>query len=158
MQLAQYAATVANGGKRVAPHLVDSIYDNDGTTGLGTLSKTIETNVLNKVNISNSEMSLLQQGFYQVVNSTSGYATGTHMSGNVTIAGKTGTAETYAVDNGNVITTVNLSVLAYDYSTSDDSKIAVAVIIPHLTSDESHPNQLIARDIINLYMSTYANQ
>ncbi len=158
MQLAQYAATVANGGKRVAPHLVDSIYDNDGTTGIGTLSKTIETNVLNKVNISNSEMALLQQGFYQVVNSTSGYATGTHMRGNVTIAGKTGTAETYAVDNGNVITTVNLSVLAYDYSTSDDSKIAVAVIIPHLTSDESHPNQLIARDIINLYMSTYANQ
>ncbi|WP_423216581.1 penicillin-binding protein PBP2B [Streptococcus equinus] len=158
MQLAQYAATVANGGKRVAPHLVDSVYDNDGTTGIGTLSKTIETNVLNQVNISNSEMALLQQGFYQVVNSTSGYATGTHMRGNVTIAGKTGTAETYAVDNGNVITTVNLSVLAYDYSTSDDSKIAVAVIIPHLTSDESHPNQLIARDIINLYMSTYANQ
>lgn len=103
-------------------------------------------------------MALLQQGFYQVVNSTSGYATGTHMRGNVTIAGKTGTAETYAVDNGNVITTVNLSVLAYDYSRSDDSKIAVAVIIPHLTSDENHPNQLIARDIINLYMSTYANQ
>ena len=159
MQLAQYAATVANGGNRVAPHLVDSIYDNDGTTGIGTLSKTIETNVLNKVNISNSEMALLQQGFYQVVNSTSGYATGTHMRGNVTIAGKTGTAETYKEDgNGNVVTTVNLSVLAYDYSKNDDSKIAVAVIIPHLTSDDNHPNQLIARDIINLYMSTYANK
>ncbi|MCO4486092.1 penicillin-binding protein PBP2B [Streptococcus infantarius] len=159
MQLAQYAATVANGGNRVAPHIVDSIYDNDGTTGLGTLSKTIETNVLNKVNISSSDMALLQQGFYQVVNSTSGYATGTHMRGNVTIAGKTGTAETYAIDaNGNAVTTVNLSVLAYDYSKNDDSKIAVAVIIPHLTSDDNHPNQLIARDIINLYMSTYANK
>ena len=159
MQLAQYAATVANGGNRVAPHIVDSVYDNDGTTGLGNLSKTIDTNVLNKVNISSDEMALLQQGFYQVVNSTSGYATGTHMRGNVTIAGKTGTAETYKEDgNGNVVTTVNLSVLAYDYSKNDDSKIAVAVIIPHLTSDESHPNQLIARDIINLYMSTYANQ
>ena len=42
MQLAQYAATVANGGKRIAPHLVDSIYDNDGTDGIGTLGKTIE--------------------------------------------------------------------------------------------------------------------
>ena len=159
MQLAQYAATVANGGNRVAPHIVDSVYDNDGTTGLGNLSKTIDTNVLNKVNISSDEMALLQQGFYQVVNSTSGYATGTHMRGNVTIAGKTGTAETYKEDgNGNVVTTVNLSVLAYDYSKNDDSKIAVAVIIPHLTSDDNHPNQLIARDIINLYMSTYANQ
>ena len=157
MQLAQYAATVANGGKRIAPHLVDSIYDNDGTDGIGTLAKTIETNVLNEINISDDDMDLLQQGFYQVVNSSSGYATGTYMkSSTVTIAGKTGTAETYAVDaNGNAVTTVNLSALAYDYSTSDDSNIAVAVIIPHLTSLDNHTNQYIARDIINLYMSTY---
>ena len=160
MQLAQYAATVANGGKRIAPHLVDSIYDNDGTDGIGTLAKTIETNVLNQVNISDNDMSLLQQGFYQVVNSNSGYATGSYMKSSVvTIAGKTGTAETYIGDaNGNVVTTVNLSVLAYDYSTSDDSHIAVAVIIPHLTSSDNHTNQYIARDIINLYMSTYVNQ
>lgn len=160
MQLAQYAATVANGGKRIAPHLVDSIYDNDGTAGIGTLGKTIETNVLNQINISDDDMDLLQQGFYQVVNSSSAYATGTYMkSSTVTIAGKTGTAETYKEDdNGNVVTTVNLSVLAYDYSTSDDSHIAVAVIIPHLTSSDNHTNQYIARDIINLYMSTYVNQ
>ncbi|PHV57713.1 penicillin-binding protein [Streptococcus macedonicus] len=160
MQLAQYAATVANGGKRITPHLVDSIYDNDGTDDIGTLAKTIETNVLNEINISDDDMDLLQQGFYQVVNSSSGYATGTYMkSSTVTVAGKTGTAETYAVDaNGNAVTTVNLSVLAYDYSTSDDSNIAVAVIIPHLTSSENHTNQYIARDIINLYMSTYVNQ
>lgn len=160
MQLAQYAATVANGGKRIAPHLVDSIYDNDGTDGIGTLGKTIETNVLNQINISDDGMDLLQQGFYQVVNSSSAYATGTYMkSSTVTIAGKTGTAETYAVDaNGNAVTTVNLSVLAYDYSTSDDSHIAVAVIVPHLTSSDNHTNQYIARDIINLYMSTYVNQ
>lgn len=160
MQLAQYAATVANGGKRIAPHLVDSIYDNDGTDGIGTLGKTIETNVLNQINISDDDMDLLQQGFYQVVNSSSAYATGTYMkSSTVTIAGKTGTAETYAVDaNGNAVTTVNLSVLAYDYSTSDDSHIAVAVIVPHLTSSDNHTDQYIARDIINLYMSTYVNQ
>lgn len=160
MQLAQYAATVANGGKRIAPHLVDSIYDNDGTDGIGTLGKTIETNVLNQINISDDDMDLLQQGFYQVVNSSSAYATGTYMkSSTVTIAGKTGTAETYAVDaNGNAVTTVNLSVLAYDYSTSDDSHIAVAVIVPHLTSSDNHTNQYIACDIINLYMSTYVNQ
>ena len=160
MQLAQYAATIANGGKRIAPHLVDSIYDNDGTDGIGTLAKTIETNVLNEINISDDDMDLLQQGFYQVVNSSSGYATGTYMkSSTVTIAGKTGTAETYKEDeNGNIVTTVNLSVLAYDYSTSDDSNIAVAVIVPHLTSSDNHTNQYIARDIINLYMSTYVNQ
>ena len=64
-----------------------------------------------------------------MVNSTSGYATGTHMRGNVTIAGKTGTAETYAIDaNGNAVTTVNLSVLAYDYSKNNDSKLRLRLL------------------------------
>lgn len=160
LQLAQYAATVANGGNRVAPHLVEGIYDADDSGGVGTLSKSIDTKVLNQINISSDDMAVLQQGFYQVVNSSSGYATGTKMRGSsVTIAGKTGTAETYAkASNGDIVTTVNSSVLAYDYSTSSDSKIAVAVIIPHLTSDENYSNQLIAKDIIDLYMQSYVNQ
>ena len=29
MQLAQYVATVANDGKRVSPHVVEGIYDNN---------------------------------------------------------------------------------------------------------------------------------
>ena len=160
MQLAQYAATVANGGSRIAPHLVEGIYESDGKGGLGTLTKTIESKVLNKVDISSEDMDLIHQGFYQVVNGTDAFATGSHMrSSTVIIAGKTGTAETYAVDaSGNAVTTINLSVLAYDYSETDASHIAVAVIIPHLTSDDNHTNQVIARDIINLYMSTYVNK
>lgn len=124
------------------------------------MTKTIESKVLNKVDISSEDMDLIHQGFYQVVNGTDAFATGSHMrSSTVTIAGKTGTAETYAVDaSGNAVTTINLSVLAYDYSETDDSHIAVAVIIPHLTSDDNHTNQVIARDIINLYMSTYVNK
>ena len=157
MQLAQYAATVSNGGSRIAPHLVEGIYNNDGNNDVGVLSKSIEANTLNKVNISADDAGILQQGFYQVVNSNSGYATGTGMRGSsVTIAGKTGTAETYATDsNGNTVTTVNISVLAYDYSSSSDSNIAVAVILPHLTDSENHTNQYIARDVIDLYMTSY---
>ena len=37
LQLAQYASTVANNGKRVAPHLVESIYANNDQGGLGDL-------------------------------------------------------------------------------------------------------------------------
>lgn len=37
LQLAQYAATVANNGKRVAPHLVEGIYGNNEQGGLGDL-------------------------------------------------------------------------------------------------------------------------
>ena len=39
MQLAQYAATVANDGKRVSPHVVEGIYDNNDQGGLGQLKK-----------------------------------------------------------------------------------------------------------------------
>ena len=39
MQLAQYVATVANDGKRVSPHVVEGIYDNNDQGGLGQLKK-----------------------------------------------------------------------------------------------------------------------
>ena len=35
MQLAQYVATIANDGKRVAPHLVQGIYENDAKGRFG---------------------------------------------------------------------------------------------------------------------------
>ena len=51
MQLAQYAATVANDGKRVSPHVVEGIYDNNAEGGLGQLKKAIEPKELNQVHI-----------------------------------------------------------------------------------------------------------
>nr|WP_239551713.1 penicillin-binding protein PBP2B [Streptococcus saliviloxodontae] len=155
MQLAQYAATVANNGKRLATHLVEGIYDNDDQGNLGNITQKIEPKTLNEVAISSDEMKLIQTGFYNVVNSGSGYATGTAMRGGyTTISGKTGTAETYATDsNGNTVATVNLNVVAYDA----DRSIAVAVMYPHANNDDSKAHQYIARDIINLYVSSYAN-
>ena len=44
-------ATVANDGKRVSPHVVEGIYDNNDQGGLGQLKKTIETKELNQVHI-----------------------------------------------------------------------------------------------------------
>ncbi|MBM7643176.1 penicillin-binding protein 2B [Streptococcus loxodontisalivarius] len=155
MQLAQYAATVANDGKRQSVHLVEGVYDNNDDGGLGDLSQKIESQTLNTVNISSDEMDLIQTGFYNVVNSSSGYATGTAMRGTyTTISGKTGTAETFATDSdGNTVATVNLNVVAYDANRS----IAVAVMYPHANNDDSKAHQYIARDIIDLYVSTYAN-
>src|SRR5699024_3121918 len=139
--------TVANGGSRIAPHLVEGIYESDGKGGLGTLTKTIESKVLNKVDISSEDMDLIHQGFYQVVNGTDAFATGSHMrSSTVTIAGATGTAATYGVDAaGNAVTTIILCVLAYGYSGTYDSRSAVAVSMPHLTSDDYYTRFCIAR-------------
>ncbi|HCU83499.1 MAG TPA: hypothetical protein DGQ36_13725, partial [Enterococcus sp.] len=52
IQLAQYASTVANGGKRIQPRLVKGIYGNDENGNLGPVKKELETKVEDTVDIS----------------------------------------------------------------------------------------------------------
>lgn len=148
MQLAQYAATVANDGKRVSPHVVEGIYDNNDQGGLGQLKKAIETKELNQVHISAEDMALIKQGFYQVANGTSGLTTGKTVGqgASVSISAKTGTAET-TVDGGKQA--INTNVVAY--APSNNPKIAVAVVFPHNTNLQATVSHSITRDIINLY-------
>ena len=66
MQLAQYVATIANDGKRVAPHLVQGIYENDAKGGLGPLKEDVykrqdETLELFEVTLAEAE-ELIQRG------------------------------------------------------------------------------------------------
>lgn len=51
MQLAQYVATIANNGVRLAPHIVEGVYGNNDQGGLGSLVQETATKELNKVNI-----------------------------------------------------------------------------------------------------------
>ncbi|WP_125458218.1 penicillin-binding protein PBP2B [Streptococcus oralis] len=148
MQLAQYAATIANDGVRMAPRIVEGIYGNNDKGGLGDLIQQPQPTEMNKVNISASNMSILQQGFYQVAHGTSGLTTGRAFSNgaSVSISGKTGTAESYVAD-GQQATNTN----AVAYAPSDNPQIAVAVVFPHNTNLTNGVGPSIARDIINLY-------
>ena len=148
MQLAQYVATIANNGVRVAPRIVEGIYGNNDKGGLGDLIQQLKPTEMNKVNISDSDMSILQQGFYQVTHGTSGLTTGRAFSNGalVSISGKTGTAESYVAD-GQQATNTN----AVAYAPSDNPQIAVAVVFPHNTNLTNGVGPSIARDIINLY-------
>ncbi|MCB4985914.1 penicillin-binding protein 2, partial [Streptococcus mutans] len=155
MQLAQYAAAVANGGKRIAPHLVEGIYDNNKTGGLGNLVQSIDTKVLNNVSISSDDMGIIKEGFYNVVNGGS-YATGKTLAkgASVPISAKTGTAEAYVTgDDGKSVYTSNLNVVAY--APSSNPQIAVAVVLPHETDLHGTTSHAITRDIINLYQKMY---
>lgn len=148
MQLAQYVATIANNGVRLAPHIVEGIYDNNDKGGLGELIQAIDTKEINKVNISESDMAILHQGFYQVSHGTSPLTTGRAFSDGaaVSISGKTGTAESY-VEGGQEANNTN----AVAYAPSDNPQIAVAVVFPHNTNLTNGVGPSIARDIINLY-------
>ena len=156
LQLAQYAATVANGGQRLQPHIVSGVYGNDETGDLGTLKSAIEPTVLNEVGISDAQMDIIQQGFYEAVHGTDAWATATGLaSAKMDVSAKTGTAETPIVDsNGKTISLVNLNIVAY--GPSDDADIAIAIVMPQLKSGTtSHPNVKIAKEIMDAYYDLY---
>ena len=148
MQLAQYVATIANNGVRLSPRIVEGVYDNNEQGGLGELVKQVDSTEMNKINISESDMAILQKGFYQVSHGTSALTTGRSLSEGaaVSISGKTGTAESYVAD-GKKATNTN----AVAYAPSDNPQIAVAVVFPHNTNLSNTIGPSIARDIINLY-------
>ena len=148
MQLAQYVATIANNGVRLSPRIVEGVYDNNEQGGLGELIKQVDSTEMNKINISESDMAILQKGFYQVSHGTSALTTGRPLldGTTVSISGKTGTAESYVAD-GKKATNTN----AVAYAPSDNPQIAVAVVFPHNTNLSNTIGPSIARDIINLY-------
>ncbi|HFI0747017.1 TPA: penicillin-binding protein PBP2B [Streptococcus suis] len=156
MQMAQYVATIANNGTRVAPRLVEGIYGNSSDGGLGDLIEKKTSQELNKVAISAQDLAILQQGFYQVANGSGSFNTGRQISNGaaVSISAKTGTAETFTTDrNGQVISAVNTNIVAY--APSANPKIAVAVVLPNLTDFNSTASMTIVTEIINLYHSLY---
>ena len=149
MQLAQYVATIANNGVRLAPHIVEGIYDNNDKGGLGELIQAINTKEINNVNISESDMAILHQGFYQVSHGTSPLTTGRAFldGATVSISGKTGTAESYVAGGQKEANNTN----AVAYAPTENPQIAVAVVFPHNTNLTKNVGPAIARDIINLY-------
>ena len=97
MQLAQYVGTIANNGVRIAPHIVEGDLWKQRTRWLRELNPIYWNQGMNKINISESDVSILQQGFYQVSHGGSALTTGRAFSNGaaVSISGKTGTAESY---------------------------------------------------------------
>jgi cell division protein FtsI/penicillin-binding protein 2 len=121
MQMAQYASTVANGGYRVQPHVVDSIVSINN--GQRKTVKTIEPTVLGKVNWSDSERQVIWDGMNLVVNGTSPYVTGNLLKSlSPGVYAKSGTGET--VTNG--YSTYNYSMISFLPS----GNVAMGIVYP----------------------------
>ncbi|WP_269432696.1 penicillin-binding transpeptidase domain-containing protein, partial [Effusibacillus lacus] len=136
LQLVQYASMLANGGKRMEPHVVREIRSFDGKT-----VKRIEPKVLDRVKIDPNNLRVVREGMLDVTAKPYGTAYNTFRDAAYTIAGKTGTAETgQGEDNA----------LFVGYAPYDSPQIAIAVVVPEggHGSDSSGP---IARKILDAF-------
>lgn len=156
MQLAQYASTVANGGTRIAPHVVKGIYGNDvnGNLDKNKVIKTMSGDKLGQVKISAEQMGIIKEGFYQAVHGHDAYTTATDLQdAELDPAAKTGTAETSVPIDGQVVNTINSNLVTY--APYDKPRVAISVMLPNLSVDHDDTNKAIAKDVINAFAQTY---
>lgn len=151
MQLAQYVSTVASGGYRVQPHFVKEILSPDPDK-MGPVYKSINTKVLNRVDMSEKEIKRVQQGFRGAFQNANGTASQYFKGKSYDPAGKTGTAQNEVYEDGkHLADTENLTLVGY--APYDDPEVAFAVVVPNTGQvSNQHPiNNLIGEGILDAY-------
>ncbi len=162
IQMIQYISTVANGGYRMEPYVVDSVQK---TTDAGKIKSTTYQHqpvALNRVDVTNGQLALVKQGLYNVVHGTNAWGTA-HALKDVTpsIAAKTGTAQSFYYDptnptNTNPPETTTLSFVGY--APADKPKLAIAIVFPNLsTSSNGGYNTALAKAMIEDYFKIEGN-
>lgn len=139
LQLAEYCATIANGGTRHSASILKSVRSYDYTEQL----YEAEHEVLSTVETSDYNWAAVQRGMYLVANDPSGSAYETFGAYQVPVAAKTGTAQLGENQVNNAIFIC--------YAPYDDPQIAVAVVVEHGVAGASIAS--IARDVLDAYFT-----
>ncbi len=152
MQLAQYVSTIASNGYRVRPHFVKEIRSPDPEE-MGPVYRSINTKVLNRIDMSDAEIKRVQQGFWGAYQNPNGTASKYFAGKSYKPAGKTGTAENEVYEDGKKLAdTENLTLVGY--APYDEPEVAFAVVVPDTgkVSGNQHPiNNLIGEGILDTY-------
>lgn len=143
LQLANYVATIANGGKRYTPHIIKKVISYDGTL----ISETQQ--VYEQLPVSEETLRIIREGMRSVANSVDGTAVEVFADFPIDVAGKTGTAET-----GQEATSSS-NALFVCYAPADNPRIAVAVVIEHgVWGSYAAP---VAKDFLAAYFNIYGD-
>nr|WP_235804825.1 penicillin-binding protein 2 [Ligilactobacillus araffinosus] len=147
LQLAQYISTIANGGYRLQPHVLDSIHDNGKDGKMGKTIYQFMPNILNIVPGTAAQWDVVKKGLYLVMHGNNLYVTGKYLNGvKPEIAGKTGTAQTYYKNNP----TETLS--GVSYAPYNNPQVVVAVAFPGMANNtESKVNLEAIKQIYAAY-------
>jgi len=142
LQLANYTSTLANGGKRYSPHIIKEVRKHDG-------SIVRQANIeYEELPLSEGTMEYINESLKAVISENYGTAYGyfNELPEGITVAGKTGTAETG---------TGTSNALFIAYAPAENPEIAVAVVIEKgVWGSNAIP---VAVDIFKEYFGTNTN-
>lgn len=144
IQLANYAATIANGGTHYQAHFVKSVKTGDYTETV------LENNgtVLNEAGVSENSLRIVKEGMLRLGSRLSAFK-----NLPVQVAAKTGTAESKAKVNGAIVEGLNGFMISF--APYDNPEIAVAVAIENLNSGSA--TAVLVADIYDAYFNTAEN-
>ena len=150
MQLSQYINTIANDGVRVKPRLLLDSNETDSNT-------TTYTNPVQVLSVLENidAIKRVQMGFRECV--TTGYCVALNNL-SVSVAAKTGTAESYMTDeDGNYFDSPNS--LLVSYAPYENPEISIACAIPHAWNSTSQSNLClrISNEIYTSYFDSNKN-
>lgn len=140
IQLANYAATIANGGTHYQAHFVKSIKSGD-------YSETVLENtgtVVNAVGASADSIRIVKEGMLRLGSRLSAFK-----DLPVQVAAKTGTAESKAKVDGDIVEGLNGFMISF--APYDDPEIAVAIAIENLNSGSA--TAVLMADIYKAYFT-----
>ena len=151
LQMAVFAATLANGGTRYRPEILKKI-----ETAESKIVVASEPQITGKIPVSPRTMDLIREGLWEVVNSETGTARGSRFAG-LDMSGKTGTAQVVSRKEDDETAAEDMPdhlkphAWFLAYAPSADPKIAVAVLVEH-GEHGSGAAAPISREVIKTYL------
>ena len=154
IQLSQYIGTIANGGKRIEPHLYKGTYDKENI-----IKEEVKINELNKVDTKAEYLTRVKQGFEAVLK----YGTGAgYINMNYKPAGKTGTSQSFIdTDGDGVVDKETITTTFVAYAPYDNPKVTFTIISPDVsrndgvTIHQSSVNKRLATQLSQKYFEMY---
>ena len=150
IQLNQYVATIANGGNRYALHLLKQILRDNGKDQTPQVIYQKEPEVLNRVQLEADQFKRIQKGFWAASNDPQGLSKPEFSSFPMTIACKTGTAET---GEEGIINSTFVAYAPYDHP-----EVALTIVIPKMSASAfGQTGEVVGHKVLEAYYQQKAH-
>ncbi|PHA04381.1 peptidoglycan D,D-transpeptidase FtsI family protein [Bacillus wiedmannii] len=160
LQLVQYISTIANGGYRMKPQIVQEVREQTSQKDeIGKVVHAVEPIVLNKIDMKEEYINQVKEGFRKVFQEGDGTGVRAFQKASYKPAGKTGTAQTVyggesdigRNEKGERRECYNLTLAGY--APYDNPEVAFSVVVPWVINDKSGINSDIGKEVLDAYFA-----